>query len=175
MIEQEIKAAIRDIEDFPKKGIVFKDVTPVLLDVNLCNEVLNAFIEKMNGQKFDYLCAIESCGFFFGTLIANRLNILFVPIRKEGKLPGDTSVYHYDLEYGSAAIEIHKDVIAPGSRVLIHDDLLATGGTAYAAAELLKSQKAEVGGFSFLVNLSFLEGKKKLQSITDNIVYLAEY
>jgi adenine phosphoribosyltransferase len=174
-MEQDIKRAIRDIHDFPKKGIVFKDITPILLDMELCNEILEEFVVRFQGMKFDYLCAIESRGFFFGTLLANKLNIPFVPIRKEGKLPGDTSRYHYDLEYGSATIEIHKDVIHKGASVLIHDDLLATGGTAFAAAELVKSMGAKVEAISFLVNLSFLEGEKKLKSITDNIIYLAEY
>jgi adenine phosphoribosyltransferase len=174
-MEQDIKQAIRTIPDFPKKGIDFKDITPILLDMGLCNEILNEFLQRLNGMKFDYLCAIESRGFFFGTLLANKLNIPFVPIRKEGKLPGDTARFHYDLEYGSATIEIHKDIIHQGASVLLHDDLLATGGTAFAAAELIKSLGGKVEAISFLVNLSFLDGKKKLKSITDNIIYLAEY
>jgi adenine phosphoribosyltransferase len=175
MIEFEIKKAIRNIPDFPKKGIDFKDITPILLDAELCNNILNEFVERLKGQKFDYLCAIESRGFFFGTLLANKLQIPFVPIRKEGKLPGDTARFHYDLEYGSATIEIHKDLIRKGANILLHDDLLATGGTAYAASELIKSLGANVGAVSFLVNLSFLDGKKKLEGITNNIFYLAEY
>jgi adenine phosphoribosyltransferase len=175
MIEFEIKKAIRNIPDFPKKGIDFKDITPILLDAELCNNILNEFVDRLKGQKFDYMCAIESRGFFFGTLLANKLQIPFVPIRKEGKLPGDTAHYHYDLEYGSATIEIHKDVIRKGATVLLHDDLLATGGTAYAASELVKSLGANIGAVSFLVNLSFLDGKKKLEGITNNIIYLAEY
>jgi adenine phosphoribosyltransferase len=174
-MEQDIKQAIRNIADFPKKGIDFKDITPVLLDMELCNEILDEFANRLSGMKFDYLCAIESRGFFFGTLLAHRLNIPFVPIRKEGKLPGNTARYHYDLEYGSATIEIHKDVLHKGAKILLHDDLLATGGTAYAAAELIKSLGASVEAISFLVNLSFLDGKKKLSTVTDNIIYLAEY
>jgi adenine phosphoribosyltransferase len=174
-MQHDIKSYIKTIHNFPKKGIDFKDITPILLNAELCNEILDEFLVKLNGEKFDYLCAIESRGFFFGTLLANKLQIPFVPIRKEGKLPGDTAAYHYDLEYGSATIEIHKDVIAKGSKVLLHDDLLATGGTAFAACELIKSLGASVSATTFLVNLSFLDGKRKLQGITDNIIYLAEY
>jgi adenine phosphoribosyltransferase len=174
-MDQLIKQAIRTIPDFPKKGIDFKDITPILLDMELCKDILNAFLQRLEGMQFDYLCAIESRGFFFGTLLAYKLNIPFVPIRKEGKLPGDTARYHYDLEYGSATIEIQKDIIRPGVSVLLHDDLLATGGTAYAAAELIKSLGGHVTAFTFLVYLSFLDGKQKLKSISNNIIYLAEY
>lgn len=175
MIEQEIKRAIRTIPDFPKKGIDFKDITPILLDMELCQRIVDEFLHRLRGLRFDYLCAIESRGFFFGTLLAYKLNIPFVPIRKEGKLPGDTARFHYDLEYGSATIEIHKDVIHQGAVVLLHDDLLATGGTAFAAAELIKSLGGRVEAMTFLVNLSFLDGAKKLKSITEHIIYLASF
>ena len=164
MIEERIKQAVRDIPNFPKQGIVFKDITPILLNPELCSDIVDEFIDKMNNVHLDYICGIESRGFFFGLMIANRLGVPFVPIRKEGKLPGDTISYSYDLEYGSSTIEIHDGVIKKGSKVMIHDDLLATGGTAKAAYELVKSQGAEVVSFSFLVNLSFLNGADKIKS-----------
>lgn len=175
MIENNIKNAIRDIHDFPKKGIVFKDITPILTQVDLTQEILNAFAQQLSHLHFDCLCAIESRGFFFGTLLAQKLKLPFIPVRKEGKLPGDTAKYHYDLEYGSATIEIQRGILKSNSKILLHDDLLATGGTAYAAAELIHSLGAKIEAFSFLVNLSFLEGEKRLQSINPNIFYLANY
>jgi adenine phosphoribosyltransferase len=174
VIEHRIKSAIRDIPDFPTPGILFKDITPILLDPTLCNDIVEEFVLRLT-EKPDVICAVESRGFFFGTLLAARLAIPFVPIRKKGKLPGDTVEYSYDLEYGSATIEIHKGVLKHGDKVLIHDDLIATGGTVCAAAELVLKEGGIVSAFSFLVDLTFLNGKQRLLPYTENVVALVEY
>ncbi|MDX2002761.1 MAG: adenine phosphoribosyltransferase [Chitinophagales bacterium] len=173
-IETRIKAAIRDVPDFPQPGILFKDITPILLDPKLCSDIVDAFIDALP-EKPDIICAVESRGFFFGTLLANKMAIPFVPIRKKGKLPGDTVEHSYDLEYGSATIEIHKGVLSANAKVLIHDDLIATGGTVSAAAELVLKEGGQVAAFSFLIDLTFLNGKEKLKAYTNNIVALVEY
>lgn len=174
-IEQKIKQAIRDVADFPKEGVVFKDITPLLSDPVLSNDIADALMERIKPLNLDAIVAIESRGFLYGFLLANKLNIPFIPVRKKGKLPGDTLEYTYDLEYGSATVEIHTKDIEPGWNVLIHDDLLATGGTAQAAAELLKMQGAHVAAFAFVVELTFLNGVKKIKPYCDNIVSLATY
>ena len=174
-LEARIKDAIREVPDFPKPGIMFKDIMPIMRDPELCKAITDSFCESMQHLKLDALCAIESRGFFFGPMICQKLNIPFIPIRKKGKLPGDTVSYSYDLEYGSATVEIHKDVVESGMRVMVHDDLLATGGTAAAAAELMHSQNAIVAGFSFLVNLSFLKGEEKLKTYATDFIHLVEY
>ncbi len=174
-IESRIKSCIKNIPDFPKKGIMFKDITPILLDHELCTAIVEEFVRRLPGNSIDVICAVESRGFFFGTLLANRLKLPFIPIRKEGKLPGDTISYTYDLEYGTSTIEIHDGVIKPGSKVLLHDDLLATGGTITAAAELIQKQKAEVAAVTFLVSLEFLDGHARLKKKTPNIISLARY
>ena len=158
-LEERIKSKIRDIPDFPKVGILFKDITPLLQDVSLSHEITHALIDFWQGKQIDAIVGIESRGFIWGNAMAQEMKIPFVPVRKAGKLPAQTYSLEYDLEYGSAVIEIHKDGLAKGMNVLIHDDLLATGGTAKAAAELVKLTDAQVTGFSFLVELSFLNGK----------------
>lgn len=163
-LETRLKAAIRDIPDFPKPGILFKDITPVFLDPDLCSAIIERLNSDFHIDEVDAIVGIESRGFLFGLAMATRMRKPFVLIRKTGKLPSATIQYSYDLEYGSATIEIHKDSIAPGSRVLIHDDLLATGGTASAAGKLIEKLGATVAAYSFLVDLSFLEGKKRLKS-----------
>jgi adenine phosphoribosyltransferase len=150
-ITDKIKNVIRDIKDFPKEGIVFKDITPILLDPKLCKEIVDEFVKGLEELKPDAIACVEARGFFFGTLIAQRLQIPFIPIRKQGKLPYETVSHSYDLEYGSATIEMHEDAVKRGWKVLLHDDLLATGGTASAAAELVTKKGGEVVGFSFLV------------------------
>ncbi|MEO6149431.1 MAG: adenine phosphoribosyltransferase, partial [Mucilaginibacter sp.] len=125
MIEQQIKAAIRDIPDFPKKGILFKDITPILKDHKLCEGIVDAFIAQLKGTPVDAVAGIESRGFLFGVTLAGKLGVPFVPIRKAGKLPHTVKQKVYDLEYGTATLEIHTDAFEPGSHVLIHDDLLA--------------------------------------------------
>ncbi len=173
-LETNIKASIRDIPDFPKPGIMFKDITPIFENQALCNDIVNGFIERMN-VKPDAVIGIESRGFLFGLLIANKLNIPFVLVRKAGKLPYKTISYEYELEYGTAKIEMHLDSLQKGWNVLIHDDLLATGGTADAAAHLVTQQGANVCGFNFVVGLEFLNGKEKLYKHSNNITCLAQY
>jgi len=174
-LEHRIKEVIREVPDFPKPGILFKDIMPIMQDPQLCRDITASFCERMRPLQLDALCAIESRGFFFGPMICQQLDIPFIPIRKKGKLPGDTVSYSYDLEYGSATVEIHKGVVKAGMRVMVHDDLLATGGTAAAAAELMLNQKADVAGFSFLVNLSFLNGEQKLAQYSKDFIHLVSY
>lgn len=174
-ITEKIKSAIRDIKDFPKEGIIFKDITPILLDPKLCKEIVDEFVKDLRPLNLDAIACVEARGFFFGTLIAQELQIPFIPIRKQGKLPYDTISHSYDLEYGSATIEMHDDAIQKGWNVLVHDDLLATGGTASAAAKLLSKKDANIVGFSFLVDLTFLDGQKALTPYCDNIISLIEY
>ena len=173
-LESNIKAVIRDVPDFPKPGIMFKDITPILENQSLCNEIVNAFIDKIP-VKPDAIVGIESRGFLFGFLLANKLNIPFVLIRKAGKLPYKTIQCEYALEYGTAVVEMHIDSLQKGWNVLVHDDLLATGGTAEAAARLVKQQGANVSGFCFVVGLEFLNGKQKLNIHSNNITCLAQY
>ncbi|NUM51510.1 MAG: adenine phosphoribosyltransferase [Flavobacteriales bacterium] len=174
-LENKIKTVIRDVQDFPKQGIVFKDITPILKDPSLCKEIIHAFEDQILQLKPDAIMAIESRGFLFGMMMALHFNIPFIPVRKKGKLPYKTISYSYHLEYGSATVEIHEDAIAKGSKVLIHDDLLATGGTAIAAAELVKMQEGEVAGFSFVVALDFLNGANRLKKYSNNIFSLVHY
>ena len=174
-LEEKIKSTIRDVADFPKEGIIFKDITPVLANAQLCSEIVDALVEHYKDQKLDAIAGIESRGFFFGFLLANRLGIPFIPIRKAGKLPFKTVSIVYALEYGTAKIEMNVDAVTEGMRVLVHDDLLATGGTAAAAAELIKAQGGEVAGFGFMVNLDFLNGSKNLVKHSDNIYSIIKY
>jgi adenine phosphoribosyltransferase len=173
-LETNIKAAIRDIPDFPKPGIMFKDITPIFENQQLCNEIVDGFIEPL-GTRPDAIVGIESRGFLFGILLANRLNVPFILVRKAGKLPYKTISYEYALEYGTSKVEMHIGSIKKGWDVLIHDDLLATGGTAMAAANLVEQQGARVSGFSFVVELEFLNGKQKLNIHSNNITCLAQY
>ncbi len=175
MIEKRIREAIRDVHDFPSKGIVFKDITPIFQDPVLCDGIIDHMYNLYKDDKPDVIAGIESRGFFFGLPLAIKLGIPFVPIRKQGKLPYETVSYSYDLEYGSATIEMHTDAIQAGQKVMVHDDLLATGGTAGAAAELIHTQGATLHSYSFLVELEFLGGVKKIRDFTDNISILARY
>ena len=175
MIAQQIKAAIRDIPDFPKPGIIFKDITPILKDPKLCSNIVDAFAEKLKDTRVDAIAGIESRGFLFGLSLASKLGVPFVPVRKAGKLPFTIKQKAYKLEYGTAVIELHTDAFEPGQHILIHDDLLATGGTAFAASELIKEMGGIVAGFSFVVGLGFLNGKERLAPVNDNILVLADY
>jgi len=175
MIAQQIKQAIRDIPDFPKPGIIFKDITPILKDPILCENIVEAFAQQLKGTRIDVIAGIESRGFLFGLTLAARLGVPFVPIRKAGKLPYAIKQKAYDLEYGTATIELHTDAFEPGQYVLIHDDLLATGGTALAASELIQEMGGVVAGFSFIVGLGFLNGRERVAPVCDNVVVLAEY
>jgi adenine phosphoribosyltransferase len=175
MIEQQIKAAIRDIHDFPKPGIIFKDITPILKDPGLCSRINDAFFEKIKDMQIDAIAGIESRGFLFGLWLATKLGVPFIPVRKAGKLPYTVNQKVYELEYGTATIEIHTDAFNPGDRILIHDDLLATGGTVTATSELIQDMGGIVTGFSFVVGLSFLNGIEKIAPISNNIIVLADY
>lgn len=175
MLEAEIKAVIRDVPNFPKDGILFKDISTLLLKPELSNKILDALVEHYQNQEIDAIAGIESRGFLFGHALALRLNKPFVLIRKAGKLPADTISQEYALEYGSATIEIHSDALQNGARVLIHDDLLATGGSAEAAALLIQKAGGVVAGFSMLIELSFLNGAQRLQSINNTIYSLVLY
>ncbi len=175
MISDKLDKAIREVPDFPKAGINFKDITTLLLDPALSAEIVEAFILRLKHKKIDAIVGIESRGFLFGFLLANKMGIPFVPIRKVGKLPGETLKYKYDLEYGSAEVEVHKSDIQKGWNVLVHDDLLATGGTACAAAELISQLDAKVAGFAFVISLDFLQGNKRLAKYSKNIISLKNY
>lgn len=172
MISIKLENAIRDIADFPKPGIVFKDITPILKDAGLCSEVIDEFVNRLDGIQIDVIAGIESRGFLFGLMLANKLGIPFVPIRKKGKLPFKTVEEPCELEYGSAILELHTDAIYPGQRVLIHDDLLATGGTVSAATRLVQKLKGEVAGYAFVISLDFLNAREKLELVSENIITL---
>ena len=161
-LSDRVKSSIRDVEGYPKPGVVFKDITPLLADPYLVKQVIQSLAEGYRGKKIDAVAAIEARGFILGALLAHELNCSFIPFRKAGKLPYSTRRQRYELEYGSAEIEVHTDAIKAGQRILVHDDLLATGGTACAAGHLIRSFGADVAGFSFLINLSFLPGAGNL-------------
>lgn len=175
MLKQKLINIIRDVADFPKPGILFKDITPILHNQELCTEITNEFAKQFENKKIDAIIGIESRGFLFGFMLANKLNVPFILVRKAGKLPYKTIAHEYDLEYGSAKVEMHVDEIKEGWNVLIHDDLLATGGTAEAAAKLIQMQKGTVAGFAFVVELDFLNGKEKLKTYNETIVSLVNY
>lgn len=170
-----IRNAIRDVPDFPHAGIMFKDITPLLLDPKTGRLVIEALKEKLAPDFPDAIVGIESRGFIFGYALAQELGIPFVPIRKSGKLPWKTIGVDYALEYGTARLEIHQDALKPGMQVLIHDDLLATGGTADAAAQLIKKLGAEVRGFGFVVELDILQGRQVLKHWNAPVFSLVNY
>jgi adenine phosphoribosyltransferase len=175
MIEQRLKNAIRDVADFPKPGIMFKDITPILADNKLCDDIVDETAKRLEGIKIDAIAGIESRGFLFGFLLAQKLRVPFIPVRKAGKLPYQTISYSYNLEYGTATIEVHTDALKAGDNILIHDDLLATGGTAIAAAELVKQLGGAVAGYSFIVELDFLSGRDALAQYTENVISLVSF
>lgn len=175
MIESKIKLTVRDVNDFPKPGIVFKDITPILKDPVLCMDIIKTLAEQLKGIDIEVVAGIESRGFLFGPSLAQCLNVPFVPIRKAGKLPYKTVQQAYELEYGQAIIEIHEDALIAGQRVLIHDDLLATGGTVVAASKLVMQLGAKVTAYSFIIGLDFLNGRERLKSYTNEIYALASY
>lgn len=158
-LAEEIRNSIRDVPDFPKPGVLFRDITPLLSNPKLFRKTVDALAESVGDLKIDTIVAIEARGFVFGSALAYKLGCAFVPVRKAGKLPFGTIQEAYALEYGSATIEIHSDAISNGCNVLIHDDLLATGGTAMAAGRLIQGLGGHIAGFSFLINLSFLHGE----------------
>jgi adenine phosphoribosyltransferase len=160
---KELSDAIRSIPDFPKKGIVFRDITTLLNDAEALHRAVTLLHKQYEGSNIDKVVCIESRGFILGAALAVSLGAGFVPIRKKGKLPAAVMKEQYALEYGTDEIEMHVDALKPGERVLLHDDLLATGGTMCAAIKLVEKSKANIVGISFLIELSFLHGKKKLQ------------
>jgi len=174
-LEQRLAETIRDIPDFPKPGILFKDITPIMSSPELMNEVIEGFIDRTRALEIDAIAGVESRGFLFGMPLAMKMGVPFITVRKKGKLPYETVSYSYDLEYGSATIEMHVDEVDPGMRVMVHDDLLATGGTAAATAELIKGQGGVVACYSFLVELAFLEGREKLQVPNDQMISLISF
>jgi adenine phosphoribosyltransferase len=158
----QLKKLIREVPDFPKKGILFYDITTLLRDKTGFARLIDLFSENYIGKQIDLVLGMEARGFIFGPALAYRLNAGFVPVRKPGKLPAATYRVEYELEYGSNVLEIHKDAVEPGQRVLIVDDLLATGGTAVATAKLASSLGAKIAGLAFVVELDFLKGREKL-------------
>ena len=158
-----LKKLIREVPDFPKKGILFYDITTLLKDKSGYATLIDLLAERYIGKDIDLILGMEARGFIFGPALAYRLNAGFVPVRKPGKLPALTTRVEYDLEYGSNVLEIHKDAIQKGQRVLIVDDLLATGGTAEATAKLASSLGGEIAGLAFVVELDFLHGRDKLK------------
>lgn len=162
---EHLKKLIREVPDFPKRGILFYDITTLLKDKVGFATLIDALSEHYLNDKIDLVLAIEARGFIFGPALAYRLNAGFVPIRKPGKLPAETVKWSYELEYGLDTLEIHKDAIRRGQRVIIVDDLLATGGTANACVQLAKSLGAEIAGLGFVVELDFLNGRKKFDGI----------
>ena len=158
-----IENYIRDIQDFPKPGIGFKDITPLLGNPEATKECLDLLLKGLGDKKIDKVVGVESRGFFFGTLLAQKLNAGFVPVRKPKKLPFTTLSATYDLEYGTDTLEIHTDAIQKGDKVLIHDDVLATGGTAKAVCELVEKLGGEIVQCNFIMELTFLNGKDKIK------------
>lgn len=158
----DLEKYIRDIPDFPTKGIIFKDITPLLANPGALDEAVRRLAEPYEGTGVECVAAVESRGFIFGAAVARQLGAGFVPIRKPGKLPHETVSKEYSLEYGTDAVEIHTDAVSPGSKVLMIDDLLATGGTMAAACELVASLGGRIVGIAFLIELGFLNGRAKL-------------
>lgn len=161
-LQQRIKDSVRDIPDFPKPGILFKDITPVLQNAALFSKIIEAFAVRYTDKNVDVIAGIESRGFIFGSALAVRMGKPFVLVRKEGKLPYETVKASYDLEYGSATIEMHIDAIRKGNRVVVIDDLLATGGTANATCRLIENQGGVVVESAFVIELGFLNGRNLL-------------
>lgn len=158
-----LKSTIRSIPDFPKKGIVFRDITTLLKDPKALKLVVDRFYEEYKDKNISKVVSVESRGFIFGAALAYKLDAGFVPIRKKGKLPAQTMKQEYELEYGTDAIEIHADAIQTGDRIVVHDDLLATGGTIEATCQLVERLEADIVGLSFLIELSFLKGRERIK------------
>ncbi|CAA9226138.1 MAG: Adenine phosphoribosyltransferase [uncultured Chthoniobacterales bacterium] len=161
---EQLRAAVRDVPDFPKPGIIFKDITPILQDGALFRAAIDLFRERCRGLEIDKIVCIDARGFLFGSAVAYELGIGLVPIRKRGKLPYKTERAAYTLEYGEAEMEMHVDSVTPGERIVLIDDLLATGGTSASAVTLIKKVGGELVEAQFLIELAFLHGREKLQS-----------
>ena len=174
-LEDRLKQEIRDVHDFPIPGIVFKDITPLMMNPQLSRDMVEAIAAQVKELGITKIAGIESRGFLMGYPLAMMLNLPFVLIRKKGKLPYHKVTQSYALEYGLAEIEMHQDAVHENDRVLIHDDLLATGGSAQAAAQLISSKNAQIAGFSFIIELSFLNGRDKLTDFSKHIMNLVAY
>lgn len=159
---EKLRAGVRDVPNFPKPGIVFKDITPILSDGDLFKMSIDVFLERCRGKKIDKIVGIDARGFLFGSAVAYELGVGFVPIRKRGKLPYKTETAKYSLEYGEAEMEMHVDAISPGEQIVLVDDLLATGGTSAAAAMLIAKTGGKLLEAQFLIELEFLHGRQKL-------------
>ncbi|CAM4352256.1 adenine phosphoribosyltransferase [Zobellia nedashkovskayae] len=157
-----LKAFIRDIDNFPQEGVIFKDITPLLADAKAMQYTLDRLLEMVGDVKIDKVVGMESRGFFFAPLLAQRLNAGFIPVRKPNKLPAEKTSQTYDLEYGTDTLEIHSDAILAGEKILVHDDVLATGGTAKATCDLIKRLGGEIVQCNFLIEVDFLNGRSKL-------------
>jgi adenine phosphoribosyltransferase len=168
-----LRSRVRDIPDFPQEGILFKDITPLLADVTAFRTCTELFVERLGGATVDAVVGIESRGFMFGAALADKLSVGFVPVRKPGKLPAATYRAEYELEYGTDALEIHRDALRQGQQVLVVDDLIATGGTAKASADLVARCGARVAAFAFVIHLRSLGGTKKLDG--HQIITLLDY
>lgn len=175
MLKQKIQSVIRDVPNFPKEGVTFKDITPLLANPTLCSEIIEEMKNRLKTIEIDAVVGVESRGFLFGMMLASALRVPFVPVRKKGKLPFKTIHQNYQLEYGSASLEIHLDALKKDWKVLVHDDLLATGGTAFATAQLVNQLGANVSVFAFIIELSFLDGKEKLDIFTDRVINIVQY
>jgi adenine phosphoribosyltransferase len=160
----DLKECIRDVPDFPKQGIIFKDITTLLKNPEALRCAVDLLAERYKDQKIDQVVAIESRGFIFGSPLAYHIGAGFIPVRKPGKLPSITERVSYELEYGTDSLEIHRDAVEPGQKVLIIDDLLATGGTAVAVAQLIEKLQAKVAGFGFVIELTFLKGRDRVKN-----------
>ena len=162
---ERLRAAVRDVPDFPKSGIMFKDITPVLADSALFRASIDLFLERCRASQIDKIIGIDARGFVFASAVAYELGVGFVPIRKRGKLPYKTDIAKYSLEYGEAEVEMHTDAVTAGERVVLIDDLLATGGTSAAAADLIRKAGGQLLEAQFLIELEFLEGRRRLEPI----------
>jgi adenine phosphoribosyltransferase len=160
---EKLRRGVRDVPDFPKKGIVFKDITPILSDPALFRASIDLFLDRCRGRKIDKIVGIDARGFLFGSAVAYELGVGFVPIRKRGKLPFKTDMASYSLEYGEAEMEMHVDAISAGEQIILVDDLLATGGTSAAAAVLIRKAAGNLLEAQFLIELEFLHGRKQLE------------
>ncbi len=170
---RDLKEMIRDIPDWPKEGVVFKDITPLLKDAATFAKAIDAMAAHYEGKKIDLVLGAEARGFIIGGALAYKLGCGFVPARKPGKLPWETASAEYDLEYGTDSLEVHTDGVFPGAKVLVVDDVLATGGTASAKAKLVERLGGEVAGLAFLIELTFLNGRRKLEGY--DVFALIEY
>jgi adenine phosphoribosyltransferase len=174
MSVETINAAIRDVVDFPKKGIIFKDITPVLKSEKLFHEVVDIIAARYEKNRPDSFAAIESRGFIFGSALAYKLNCGFIPVRKKGKLPYKTIEESYSLEYGTATLEVHEDAVRAGEKVVVIDDLLATGGTAGASVRLIERLGGKIAGLEFVIELGFLKGRANLSKYNINSIILVD-